>query len=255
MTPKHTVPKLLCLAVSVLISIIIFIVALPKKPPLMPVLGNSTVSTAAAIKISLSSNIATKLKQFKESTPTQQAKTKPTSTTSAEQVERLLPKSTLQKKQAFTAPEDKPLNDKISDKKASNKRLSDEQQTDEITSNQQQNHAGKNHANQNPILLKNAGNASDIDSYLNQLSRHLARHYKYPSQARQLKQEGTAVIIFVFQRDGSLISHSIQGSSGYKLLDQAALDMLAQATPLPKVPATMQGEVFTYALPVRFRIR
>ena len=108
---------------------------------------------------------------------------------------------------------------------------------------------------QQPVALQNAGSSSDVDSYLSRLSRHLARFYEYPRRARRLGQEGTPVIVFEFRRDGTLIGHSLRDSSGHGLLDDAALEMLAQAAPLPEVPDTMNGQSFTYALPVRFRLR
>ena len=100
-----------------------------------------------------------------------------------------------------------------------------------------------------------AGSSSDVDNYLSRLSRHLSRYYDYPRRARRLGQEGAPVIIFEFSRDGTLLSHSLRSSSGHDLLDEAAMDMLEQAAPLPEVPESMQGRSFSYALPVRFRLR
>jgi protein TonB len=108
---------------------------------------------------------------------------------------------------------------------------------------------------QQPVALQNAGSSSDVDNYLSKLSRHLARFYDYPRRARRLGQEGTPVIVFEFQRDGTLVRHDLRDSSGHELLDEAALNMLAQAAPLPEVPDRMKGQSFSYALPVRFRLR
>ena len=63
------------------------------------------------------------------------------------------------------------------------------------------------------------------------------------------------MIVFEFQRDGTLVRHDLRDSSGHELLDEAALNMLAQAAPLPEVPDRMIGQSFSYALPVRFRLR
>jgi protein TonB len=101
----------------------------------------------------------------------------------------------------------------------------------------------------------NAGTSQATDSYLGKLSRHLSRFYEYPRRARRLGQEGVPVIIFRFRRDGSLVKHYLQNSSGHELLDKAALDMLKQAEPLPPVPETMAGQTFSYALPIRFSLR
>ena len=94
-----------------------------------------------------------------------------------------------------------------------------------------------------------------MDEYLSRLSRHLSRFYEYPRRARRLDQQGSPVIVFEFSRDGTLVDHSLRQSSGHRLLDDAAIEMLEQAAPLPEVPDSMTGERFRYALPVRFSLR
>lgn len=101
----------------------------------------------------------------------------------------------------------------------------------------------------------NAGRSEAVDNYLSRLSRHLGRFYEYPRRARRLGQEGTPVLVFSFNRQGRLLSYQLANASGHALLDDAALAMLKQAEPLPKVPADMTGRSFSYALPVRFQLR
>jgi protein TonB len=100
-----------------------------------------------------------------------------------------------------------------------------------------------------------AGQSSEVDSYLTRLSRHLSQFYQYPRRARRLGLEGSPVLVFEFSRDGKLVEYYLSKSSDHSLLDYAALDMLEDAEPLPEVPDAMKGETFTYALPVRFRLR
>lgn len=100
-----------------------------------------------------------------------------------------------------------------------------------------------------------AGNSADVDSYLTRLGSHLSRFYEYPRRARRLGQEGAPVLVFEFSREGALLRQSLRSSSGHSLLDDAALEMLKDAEPLPAVPASMTGKTFTYALPVRFSLR
>jgi len=108
---------------------------------------------------------------------------------------------------------------------------------------------------QTSVPLQNAGKRSEVDNYLSRLSRHLARFYEYPRRARRLGQEGTPVIVFEFRRDGTLVTDRLKTGSGHSLLDEAALDMLRQASPLPEVPPEMAGKRFRYILPVRFSLR
>lgn len=108
---------------------------------------------------------------------------------------------------------------------------------------------------QNQQVQLEAGSSARIDEYLNQLSRHLSQHYQYPRRARRLGQEGTPLVVFSFDREGELLELHLKTGSGHELLDDAALEMLRDADPLPAVPARMNGQSFSYALPVRFRLR
>jgi len=63
------------------------------------------------------------------------------------------------------------------------------------------------------------------------------------------------VVVFEFSRDGTLVDHSLHASSSHALLDDAALDMLKDAEPLPEVSDSMKGQTFTYTLPINFNLR
>ena len=92
------------------------------------------------------------------------------------------------------------------------------------------------------------------DDYLEKLRRWLARHKKYPEEAHKKKQEGTVLLAFVLARDGTVLEARIERSSGFPLIDQATLDMMRRASPVPPVPATYTGERLAIAMPVRFTI-
>ncbi len=100
-----------------------------------------------------------------------------------------------------------------------------------------------------------AGSSSNIDQYLTRLARHLSRHRDYPRRAQRLNMEGTPVVLFRFNRQGELLDYSLSEGSSHNLLDEAALEMLVAAAPLPAVPDDMQGETFSFQLPVRFNLR
>lgn len=98
------------------------------------------------------------------------------------------------------------------------------------------------------------GASNELDLYLSSLSGHLKRFYRYPRRARQMGWEGTALIDFRFTRAGELVDFTLKGSSGHPLLDQAALQMLSDAAPLPALPDGVTGERFSVRLPVDFRL-
>ncbi|SDX50166.1 TonB family protein [Marinobacter mobilis] len=101
----------------------------------------------------------------------------------------------------------------------------------------------------------NSGQSTATDTYLSQLMRHLGRHFVYPRRAQRLGQEGTPVVRFSFDRSGTLVDWRLEEGSGYNLLDQAALDLLKAAAPLPAIPDDMSGTRFSFTLPVRFHLR
>jgi protein TonB len=92
------------------------------------------------------------------------------------------------------------------------------------------------------------------DDYLNRVRRWIAKHKKYPPEAFKRKQEGSVMVAFTIARDGRILGAEIERSSGFPLIDQATLDMLYRASPVPPVPPHYTGERLSIAIPVRFSI-
>jgi TonB family C-terminal domain len=80
---------------------------------------------------------------------------------------------------------------------------------------------------------------------------HLQRFRRYPARARAARQQGTVTIRFRMNRAGMVLSSALVKKSGSYDLDQAALDTLKRAQPLPTIPANMADEVELTA-PVEF---
>jgi periplasmic protein TonB len=92
------------------------------------------------------------------------------------------------------------------------------------------------------------------DDYLDRLRRWLNRYKHYPPEARKDKEEGGLTVSFVILRDGTVLDVQIEHSSGFPLLDQAALQMLHDASPVPPLPPNYRPERIVIDLPVRFSI-
>lgn len=80
----------------------------------------------------------------------------------------------------------------------------------------------------------------------------LRRAKRYPTQARRNHLRGTATVRFTVARNGAVSGVSLARSSGHTLLDQAALDMVHRAAPMPKVPEDIRGSKLSFTVPVRF---
>jgi protein TonB len=62
---------------------------------------------------------------------------------------------------------------------------------------------------------------------------YLSQYRRYPASARRAKLEGTVEIVVVLLPDGRLVQQRIAQSSGHAVLDQAALELLRRASPVP----------------------
>ncbi|MFX6994796.1 TonB family protein, partial [Acinetobacter baumannii] len=68
---------------------------------------------------------------------------------------------------------------------------------------------------------------------------------------KQGLRDGTARVLFVLRRDGSVLQAAIERSSGQKLLDEEALEVIRRAEPLPPIPPGLPGRL-RILLPVAF---
>lgn len=84
------------------------------------------------------------------------------------------------------------------------------------------------------------------------LMSHLERRKRYPSEARSNREEGTVYVRFRIDDGGNVLSVSLSRSSGHSSLDQAVLEMVRRASPVPAPPP---GVSKTITAPVRFNIR
>jgi len=92
-------------------------------------------------------------------------------------------------------------------------------------------------------------------SWQSQLLSHLARHKRYPDEARRRGIQGTSQVRFSLDRSGKVLHVELAKSSGNAALDRATLAMIKRASPVPAPPAEMlsngQLEIvapFIYAL-------
>ncbi|GGB96704.1 hypothetical protein GCM10011352_23540 [Marinobacterium zhoushanense] len=103
--------------------------------------------------------------------------------------------------------------------------------------------------------MTQGGSPAAKQSWFAKLAAELARHKRYPLSARRRGQEGVAKISFLVNRKGELLEYKLSESSGYKLLDEAVIDMLLKAQPLPEFPAEMEQDEIRITLPVEFLLK
>jgi protein TonB len=82
----------------------------------------------------------------------------------------------------------------------------------------------------------------------------IARHFHYPTLARQRGWQGMVSLSVHIAPDGSLRQIAILHSSGYRVLDHAALRSLEQVTGLPAVARWQIARGFDMVVPVEYRL-
>jgi len=86
------------------------------------------------------------------------------------------------------------------------------------------------------------------------LEAHLRKFRKYPRSALRRNIEGTVLIRFRMDRDGRVLSYSVERTSEHEVLDEAALAMIERAQPLPPLPDEVPGESVELIIPANFNI-
>ena len=81
----------------------------------------------------------------------------------------------------------------------------------------------------------------------------LARHRDYPLAARRARLQGVVQVSATLMPDGRLLDGRVEHSSGHRLLDRAALDLLERASPVPILDGFQSARVELH-LPIAYRM-
>ncbi|MCI0465463.1 MAG: TonB family protein [Beijerinckiaceae bacterium] len=84
------------------------------------------------------------------------------------------------------------------------------------------------------------------------LMAHFNRHKRYPGGIQ--KRAAEVSIAFTLNRSGHVMDYHVKRSSGLPVFDEAALDMVKRAHPVPAPPPDVADEGLTFEVPVQFRI-
>jgi protein TonB len=86
------------------------------------------------------------------------------------------------------------------------------------------------------------------------LGREIAKHKQYPRVAQMRGWQGEVIVDIQLDKNGNLLSSTIQKPSSYDVLDKQALEMVKKAAPFPTPPDALRGSSFNILVPVSFRL-
>lgn len=106
-----------------------------------------------------------------------------------------------------------------------------------------------------PTAGANSQNPNAVPNWKSQLAAQLERNKRYPPEAQSRGEQGTAQLAFSVDRSGGIHNARIARSSGSSALDQATLDLIARAAPLPPPPPEILGGQIPISVPIRYNMR
>jgi protein TonB len=92
-------------------------------------------------------------------------------------------------------------------------------------------------------------------AYLAALQRAIARHQRFPNDARRRRQTGVVTLSFVVQGDGRIRQVSIAKSSGEASLDEAAVQAMKRLNRFKPIPAVIGRREWAMRVPIRFDLK
>ncbi|TCM42392.1 protein TonB [Novosphingobium sp. ST904] len=93
------------------------------------------------------------------------------------------------------------------------------------------------------------------DRWEGRVLARLNKYRRYPSGAHARRQQGVPYIRFTMDRDGRVLSTSLERSCGFPELDREAPTLAKRAQPLPRPPEDRPGDTLELVVPVEFFIR
>lgn len=87
------------------------------------------------------------------------------------------------------------------------------------------------------------------------LWRRVSELKRYPASARLNGWEGRVVVQAVIQMDGHLTNVSVLQSSGYEVLDEAAMDAIRLACPLPLKHKLFGRAAVVVQVPISYKLK
>ncbi|HEY9856839.1 MAG TPA: TonB family protein [Stenomitos sp.] len=92
------------------------------------------------------------------------------------------------------------------------------------------------------------------ETYLAELLAQIEGHVEYPLQARRMRWTGQCLLHCIVARDGGVHGVTLESSSGYRLLDAAAMRAVERVGRFPPLPEALGAETVILSIPVTFRL-
>lgn len=95
---------------------------------------------------------------------------------------------------------------------------------------------------------------SILQAYLMEVFKKIDSGKEYPKMALKLEQQGKVEVEFSIQSDGKVEDIHIRKGSGFRLLDDAAVEAIRKASPFPPIPESLKQQKISASITLLFTL-
>ena len=93
------------------------------------------------------------------------------------------------------------------------------------------------------------------NEYRAKLQAAIETQKKYPRRARRLRQQGSVLVAFKVQKDGSIKNIKVTSASDSTILDKAAMETVLKISGLYPLPEELNRTEWSFSIPINYFLR
>ena len=102
--------------------------------------------------------------------------------------------------------------------------------------------------------IEKRAEVESILSWVKEINFQIKKIIKYPKIAKDRNQSGRVLISLSLRTNGNLEDINIESSSGFKSLDQSAINSIKKLSEFASAPFESKNKLFTFILPINYEL-
>jgi protein TonB len=94
----------------------------------------------------------------------------------------------------------------------------------------------------------------ELANYVRSVQERIAKNVIYPHVAKEAKAQGVVELTLSIIKSGAIVSASVSKSSGYAVLDDAALETVHRLSPYRAFPVDSTLRQITVTIPIVYQL-
>ena len=102
--------------------------------------------------------------------------------------------------------------------------------------------------------IEKRAEVESISLWVKEINFQIKKIIKYPKIAKDRNQSGRVLISLSLRTNGNLEDINIESSSGFKILDQSAINSIKKLNKFVSAPFEIKNKLFTFILPINYEL-